>query len=148
MLDKAGSFVLDKAVTVELEHCAVISDERQSQYLSFVVADHKSGPPFKFEKLSGGDFFPNSQIGSISVKSFSIVAIVLFAVVGVAGDGMAGAMAGGLVGGLVGATAGATVGLAAGAFIGGALGSKIERKLNASECNIFQRLSFLILNFK
>ena len=135
----SSSFVLEKAVTVELEHCAEIIDKRQSQYLSFVVADHKSGPPFKFELLPGGHFFPNSQIGSISINSFSIVAIVLFAVVGVAGDGMVGAMAGGLVGGMVGITAG-TVGLATAAVIGGALGSKIQRKLNASECNIFPEI--------
>ena len=140
VLDKADSFVLDEAVTVELEHCAVIIDETQSQYLSFVVADHKSGPPFKFKKLSGGHFFPNSQIGTISIKSFSIVAIVLFAMVGVAGDGMVGAMTGGLVGGMVGITAAATVGLVTGAVIGGALGSKIERELNASECNIFPEI--------
>ena len=135
----SSTSVLDKAVTVELEHCAAIINERQSQYLSFVVADHKSGPPFKFELLPGGRFFPNSQIGSISINSFSIVAIVLFAVVGVAGDGMVGAMAGGLVGGMVGITAGA-VGLATAAVIGGALGSKIQRKLNASECNIFPEI--------
>ena len=116
----SSSSVLDKAVTVELEHCAVIIDERQSQYLSFVVADHKSAPPFKFKKLSGGHFFPNSQIGTISIKSFSIVAIVLFAVVGVAGDGMVGAGAGGLVD----TPTAATVGLAAGAF-GGAFGGAL-----------------------
>ena len=140
MLDKPGCSVLDKAVTVELEHCATIIDERQSQYLSFVIADHKSGPPFKFKKLSGGCFFPKSQIGRISIKSFSIIAIVLFAVVGVAGDCMAGAVAGGMIGGLVGTTVSATVGFAAGAIIGGAIGSKIERKLTTSEYNIFPEI--------
>ena len=139
-LDKPGCSVLDKAVTVELEHCATIIDERQSQYLSFVIADHKSGPPFKFKKLSGGCFFPNSQIGRISIKSFSIIAIVLLTVVGVAGDGMAGAVAGGMIGGLVGGMVSTavptTLALAAGAFIG----SKIERKLTTSEYNMFPEI--------
>ena len=134
VLDKAGCFVLDKAVTVELEHCAVINDETQSQYLSFVVADHKSGPPFKFEKLSGGRFFPNSQIGMISIESFSLVAIVLFTAVGVAGciaGGVVGGVVGGMVGGMVSTTIPATV--AVGAFIG----SKIERERTTSKCKIF-----------
>ena len=142
MLDKQGSSVLDKAVTVQLEHCATIIDERQSQYLSFVVADHKSGPPFKFKEVSGGCFFPKSQIGSISIKSFSIIAIVLFAsaAVGMDGDCMAGAVAGGMIGGLVGTTVSATVGFTAGAIIGGAIGSKIERKLTTSEYNMFPEI--------
>ena len=66
---------LNKPVTVELMHCAHITDERQTQYLSFVAA--KSGPPFKFNYLPGGSFSSESQRGTISLKQFSLLAIVL-----------------------------------------------------------------------
>ena len=54
-----------KAVTVQLEHCANITDEKQAEYLHFVVA--KCGPPFKFEYLPGGSFCPGSQYGTIDL---------------------------------------------------------------------------------
>ena len=71
----SSSSELNKPVTVELMHCANITDERQTQYLSFVAA--KSGPPFKFDYLPGGSFSSESQCGTISLKQFSLLAIVL-----------------------------------------------------------------------
>uniref|UniRef100_A0A1X7ULS2 ZU5 domain-containing protein n=1 Tax=Amphimedon queenslandica TaxID=400682 RepID=A0A1X7ULS2_AMPQE len=81
---------LDKPVTVELVHCAHLSSESQSEYLSFVKAEVQAGRqcgPFKFELLPGGSFSPESQTGTIELKSFSLVAIVMgvAALVGVAG---------------------------------------------------------------
>ena len=81
---------LDKPVTVQLVHCAHLTSESQSQYLSFVVAEVQPGKqsgPFKFELLPGGSFSAESQTGSIELKSFSLVAIVMgvAAIVGVAG---------------------------------------------------------------
>ena len=71
----SSSSELNKPVTIELMHCAHITDERQTQYLSFVAA--KSGPPFKFDYLPGGSFSSESQCGTISLKQFSLLAIVL-----------------------------------------------------------------------
>ncbi|XP_019852709.1 PREDICTED: uncharacterized protein LOC109582437 [Amphimedon queenslandica] len=71
---------LKKPVTVQLVHSAHLTSSSQSQYLSFVVAQvnlDKQAGPFKFEFLPGGSFLPNSQIGSIEVKSFSLLAIVM-----------------------------------------------------------------------
>ena len=67
---------LDKPVTVQLMHCASITDQSQSKYLSFVVS-HSVQPPFKFELLPGGDFLPGSRYGTIQLKEFSLIAIVL-----------------------------------------------------------------------
>ena len=87
---------LDKPVTVQLVHCAHLTSESQSQYLSFVVAEVQAGKqsgPFKFELLPGGSFSAESQTGSIELKSFSLVAIVIV-VSGVAAGVAAGAVAG------------------------------------------------------
>ena len=106
----SNSSKLNKAVTVKLMHCAHITDERQTHYLSFVRAI--SGPPFKFEYLEGGSFSSESQCGTISLKQFSLLGIVVCA----AAIGVATAIGGPLVGGaLVG---GALVG---GALVGGAV---------------------------
>ena len=87
---------LNKPVTVQPEHCANITDEKQAQPLSFVVA--KSGPPFKFEYLAGGSFCPGSQYGTIHLKEFSYLAIVLCTVVGGAMLGVVLVGTGGVIG--------------------------------------------------
>ena len=66
---------LDKPVTVQLMHCASITDHFQSNYLSYVVS-HSVQPPFEFDLLQGGDFPASSQYGSIQLKEFSLLAIV------------------------------------------------------------------------
>ena len=123
-----SSSQLNKPVTVQLEHCVNITDKKQAKYLSFVVA--KSGPPFNFEYLPGGSFCPGSQYGTIHLKEFSLLGIVLCATVG-------GATIGGLVGvavgsamlflggvGLDSAVGGATLGLP-GVVLGGVVGGVI-----------------------
>ena len=102
----SSSAELNKPVTVELMHCANITDERQTQYLSFVAA--KSGPPFKFDYLPGGSFSSKSQYGTISLNQFSLLAIVLVisgaatfvggAAVAVTGGVVTGVVAGGITG--------------------------------------------------
>ena len=108
---------LDKPVTVQLVHCAHLTSESQSQYLSFVVAEVQPGKqcgPFKFELLPGGSFSAESQTGSIEMKSFSLVAIVM---------GGAGAALGGAAGIVAGVAAGvAAVPLTAIAAVGAATG--------------------------
>ena len=108
---------LDKPVTVQLVHCAHLTSESQSEYLSFVVAEVQAGKqsgPFKFELLPGGSFSAESQTGSIELKSFSLVAIVM---------GGAGAALGGAAGIVAGVAAGvAAVPLTAIAAVGAATG--------------------------
>ena len=115
----SSSSELNKPVTVELMHCAHITDERQTQYLSFVSA--KSGPPFKFDYLPGGAFSSESQCGTISLKQFSLIAIVLAiggaaAVGGVVIGGAALGAAGGVVAGVVAGGVTGAIGLAAAAI--------------------------------
>ena len=108
----AGSSNLNKPVTVELMHSAHITDERQTQYLSFVTA--KSGPPFKFDYLPGGSFSSDSHYGTISLKQFSLIAIVIIAAIevrGIAAAVVGSAVVGGAVFGAAGAIAGGVLGL-------------------------------------
>ena len=105
---------LNKPVIVQLEHCANITDKNQAQYLSFVVA--KSGPPFKFEYLPGGSFCPGLHYGTIHLKEFSYLAIVLRTVVGGAIFGLGNVVLGG-------ATSSAI--LCLGLVLGGAVGGTI-----------------------
>ena len=109
---------LNKPVTVELMHCAHITDERQTRYLSFVSA--KSGPPFKFDYLPGGSFSSESQCGTISLKQFSLLAIVLI-IAGGAAAAVGGAVGGAVVGGGAAAVVGGT---ALVAHLAGGLGKK------------------------
>ena len=124
---------LNKPVTVKLMHSAHITDERQTQYLSFVTA--KSGPPFKFAYLSGGSFSSESQYGTISLKQFSLLAIVIIAAIKVSrvaatvvGGGaiVGGAVVGGVVSGAVGVAAGGVVGL-----VGAAVGHHLVTSKNS-----------------
>ena len=111
---------LDKPVTVQLVHCAHLTSESQSEYLSFVVAEvqpDKQSGPFKFELLPGGSFSAGSQTGSIELKSFSLVAIVMGAVT----VGGASVVAAGLAAGAATAVAVGVVGVAATAAAGLAL---------------------------
>ena len=102
----SSSSELNKPVTVELIHCAHITDERQRRYLSFVSA--KSGPPFKFEYLPGGSFSSESQYGTLTLKQFSLLAIVLI-------------LAGGAAAAVGGAVDGPVVGGGAASVLGGAV---------------------------
>ena len=108
----SSSSQFNEEVTVQLEHCANITHEKQAKYLSFVVA--RSCSPFKFKYLDGGSFCPGSQFGTIKIKKFSLLAIVLCAAVGGAIFGVGGAVVGSAV---VGS---AVVG---GAVVGGAVGA-------------------------
>ena len=129
----SSSSPLNKPVTILLEHCANITDKKQTQYLSFVVA--KSGPPFKFEYLPGGSFCPGSQYGTIHLKQFSYLAIVVLgSVVGGAILGLGGIALGGAVGGAILALGGVALGGVVGGAIfclggvalGGAVGGAIK----------------------
>ena len=123
----SSSSPLNKPVTIELEHCAYIVNERQTKYLHFVVA--KSGPPFKFKFVRGGSFSSESCIGRISLKTFSCLAIVNIMDTFTAND-VVGGIIGSMVGSMVGNMSGATVWFPTiGVLIGGVIGYKVGRKL-------------------
>ena len=64
---------LNKPITFQLNHCADIKEEGQSECLSFVVASSSNN--FKF--LSGGTFTVGSQYGEIALKERQqLIAIV------------------------------------------------------------------------
>ena len=114
---------LDKPVTVQLVHCAHLSSQSQSQYLSFVKAQVQPGKqsgPFKFELVPGGSFPPESQIGCIELNSFSLVAIVMGGATLGSGAGVVAGLAAGIA--FSPLTATATVGAATGALIAYACG--------------------------
>ena len=66
-----------RPATVEVEHCVDLETTDQCNYLSFVRAYcTQKDLPYKFEEIEGGDFFPESSIGKISLTRFSLVGIV------------------------------------------------------------------------
>ena len=68
-----------KPVKVEIQHCALLKNEGQFQYLSFVKAPlRQKVPPFEFTPLKGGEFSLKSQYGSITLDHFCLIAILMF----------------------------------------------------------------------
>ena len=67
-----------KAVEIDMQHCAVLKEEGQFQYLSFVMAPMRQRvPPFQFSHVEGGQFHLESQYGSIVLDHFCLIAIVM-----------------------------------------------------------------------
>ena len=70
---------MKKAVKVDMQHCAVLKEEGQFQYLSFVMAPMRQRvPPFQFSHVEdAGQFGLDSQYGSIVLDHFCLIAIVM-----------------------------------------------------------------------
>ncbi len=69
---------LTKPVRLEIQHCALLKEESQLKYLSFVKAPMKQRiPPFEFSPLEGGSFYLDSQFGSIILEHFCFIAIIM-----------------------------------------------------------------------
>ena len=69
---------LAKPVRLEIQHCAVLKEESQFKYLSFVKATTKQKiPPFEFSPLERGSFDLESQFGSIILDHFCFFAIIM-----------------------------------------------------------------------
>ena len=67
-----------KLITVEIQHCAVLSSDEQCSKLTFVRTNcTQKQLPFTFEELVGGVFEPKNSYGSISLSHFSGVAIAV-----------------------------------------------------------------------
>ena len=66
----------DKEVSVQIEHCAVISSEEEASNYKFIVgASSQKNLPYTF-KVRDAVFSPQSRLGTISVRQFSFMAIV------------------------------------------------------------------------
>ena len=59
--------------------CVSLENEQQIKYLSFVKASFKQAiPPYKFERIDGGQFSTESFYGSITRPQFCLIGIVLY----------------------------------------------------------------------
>ncbi len=68
---------LPKPVRLEIQHCALLKEESQFKYLSFVKAPMRERiPPFEFSPLEGGSFDLNSQYGFITLDQFCLIGII------------------------------------------------------------------------
>ena len=65
---------LAEPVRLEIQHCALLKEESQFKYLSFVKAPRI--PPFEFSLLEGGSFDLNSQFGFIILEQFCLISII------------------------------------------------------------------------
>ena len=66
-----------KSVTVEIQHCAALSNDKQCSQLTFIHGEcTQEELPYKFKEQEGGVFSLNSLYGSVSVPNFSWIAIV------------------------------------------------------------------------
>ena len=68
-----------KPITLEMQHCVALKQEKDCHYLSFAVSHIQADQlhlPCSFERLNGGSFSPGSQNGTISCSGFSCMTIV------------------------------------------------------------------------
>ena len=63
---------LRKPVQLEMQHCAIIKKDEQKSSLTFVKAQNSH-----FQPIEGGEFSLDSSYATISLESFSILAIIL-----------------------------------------------------------------------
>ena len=70
--------VLQKPLTVNIQHCVLLETSEQCDSLKFVRAPLNNRTiPYTFKFLKGGPFTPGSQYGSISCTKFSLIGVVL-----------------------------------------------------------------------
>ena len=66
----------EKPITVEIQHCAVLSSDKQCSKLTFVRTKcTQKELPYTFKELVGGVFSPHSSYGSLSLSQFCGIAI-------------------------------------------------------------------------
>ena len=66
-----------KPITVEIQHCAALSSDKQCEQLTFVHTKcTQKELPYVFEELVGGVFSRHSSYGSVSLSHFSGLGIV------------------------------------------------------------------------
>ena len=68
-----------KPITLEMQHCVALKQEKDCHYLSFAVSHIQTDQihlPCSFKKLDGGSFSPGSQYGTILCSSFCLMTTV------------------------------------------------------------------------
>ena len=70
------SVELTKPVILEIQHCAIIERPGQSSFLTFVRAEDSH--QIQFQPIGGGEFSSFSSYAKISLKKFSILAVILY----------------------------------------------------------------------
>ena len=72
----SASEMLQKEVSVHIQHAAIISSEEEASNFKFIVGKcSQKNLPYTFKIISGG-FSPQSQLATISVKQFSFFAAI------------------------------------------------------------------------
>ena len=67
-----------KPITVEIQHCAALSSDKQCSQLTFVHTKcTQKELPYIFKQRVGGVFTPHSSYGSLSLSHFSGIGIVI-----------------------------------------------------------------------
>ena len=67
-----------KPITVRIQHCAVLSSDKQCSKLTFIHAKcTQKNLPYIFQQLPGGVFKPHDSYGSLSLCHFSGLAIAV-----------------------------------------------------------------------
>ena len=65
----------EKPITVKIQHCAVLSSDKQCSKLTYVRTKcTQKELPYTFKELAGGVFEPKNSYGSISLSHFFGVA--------------------------------------------------------------------------
>ena len=68
-----------KPITVEIQHCATLSNEKQCSQLTFVYTKcTQKEIPYIFKEREGGVFSPHSSYGILSLYHFSGIGIIRF----------------------------------------------------------------------
>ena len=67
-----------KPITVRIQHCAVLSSDKQCSKLTFIcITCTQKNLPYIFQQLPGGVFKPHDSYGSLSLCHFSGLAIAV-----------------------------------------------------------------------
>ena len=71
-----STHTFQKEVTVYLQHCAVIENDKECECFKFLIGKCSQPQlPYQF-KIVDGSFTPDSQVATVSVSEFSIFTIV------------------------------------------------------------------------
>ena len=67
-----------KPISVEIQHCAALTNDKQCSHLRFVHAMHSQEKlPYMFMEQDGGVFTPHSSHGLLSLSHFSGIGIIV-----------------------------------------------------------------------
>ena len=74
----SSPYKFTKPITVEIQHSAILANDKQCSQLTFVRTMHTQKKlPHVFKEQDGGTFTPHSSYGSLSLTHFSGIGIVV-----------------------------------------------------------------------